>query len=108
MLTVENWFRSSAGATPPEIIGRAGLLDEFDYGLSLGSGAPGLLTSIEEWRFKAPIRDGDTLHAVIDIEDARLTRDGSRGVLARRVSLVNQRDEICQEGLLPLLVKCKP
>lgn len=41
---MENPFRPSAGATPPEIIGRAGLLDEFDYGLRLGAGAPGLLT----------------------------------------------------------------
>lgn len=41
---MQNPFRPSAGATPPEIIGRSGLLDEFDYGLSLGSGAPGLLT----------------------------------------------------------------
>lgn len=43
---LENPFRPSAGATPPEIMGRAGLLDEFDYGLGLGSGAPGLLTII--------------------------------------------------------------
>ncbi|KRE76732.1 hypothetical protein ASG79_17540 [Arthrobacter sp. Soil761] len=41
---MENPFRPSAGATPPEIVGRAGLLDEFQYGLRLGSGAPGLLT----------------------------------------------------------------
>jgi hypothetical protein len=41
---IENPFRPSAGATPPEIIGRKGLLDEFEYGLRLGSGAPGLLT----------------------------------------------------------------
>ena len=41
---MQNPFRPSAGATPPELIGRAGLLDEVDYGLSLGSGAPGLLT----------------------------------------------------------------
>ena len=41
---VNNPFRPSAGATPPEIIGRVGLLDEFAYGLRLGSGAPGLLT----------------------------------------------------------------
>ncbi|WP_233494197.1 hypothetical protein [Renibacterium salmoninarum] len=41
---MQNPFRPSAGATPPEIIGRAGVLDEFDYGMSLGSGAPGLLT----------------------------------------------------------------
>ncbi|WP_104165043.1 ATP-binding protein [Cryobacterium sp. N22] len=41
---MENPFRPSAGATPPDIIGRAGLLNEFAYGLRLGSGAPGLLT----------------------------------------------------------------
>ena len=41
---MENPFRPSAGATPPHILGRAGVLDEFEYGLRLGSGAPGLLT----------------------------------------------------------------
>lgn len=44
MTEMENPFRPTAGATPPEVIGRAGLLDEFDYGLGLGSGAPGLLS----------------------------------------------------------------
>ncbi|MBO9705047.1 MAG: ATP-binding protein [Arthrobacter sp.] len=41
---MKNPFRPTAGATPPELIGREGLLDEFVYGLHLGSGAPGLLT----------------------------------------------------------------
>ncbi|MFJ3959128.1 ATP-binding protein [Arthrobacter sp. NPDC090010] len=41
---MNNPFRPTAGATPPELIGREGLLDEFIYGLRLGSGAPGLLT----------------------------------------------------------------
>ena len=41
---MDNPFRPSAGATPPQILGRAGVLDEFEYGLRLGSGAPGLLT----------------------------------------------------------------
>ncbi|GAA3313929.1 ATP-binding protein [Arthrobacter ramosus] len=41
---MDNPFRPSAGATPPEILGRSGVLDEFEYGLRLGSGAPGLLT----------------------------------------------------------------
>ncbi|MEA9987021.1 ATP-binding protein [Subtercola sp. RTI3] len=41
---MKNPFRPSAGAAPPEIIGRAGLFDEFAYGLRLRSGAPGLLS----------------------------------------------------------------
>lgn len=43
---MENPFRPTAGATPPELIGRDGLLDEFEYSLRLGSGAPGLLSII--------------------------------------------------------------
>lgn len=41
---VRNPFRPTAGAEPPQLIGRAGLLDEFVYGLRIRSGAPGLLT----------------------------------------------------------------
>jgi hypothetical protein len=44
VLSMQNPFRPTAGATPPEVIGRSGLLDEFEYGLRLGSGAPGLLS----------------------------------------------------------------
>lgn len=40
----QNPFRPTAGAEPPQLIGRAGLLDEFSYGLQIRSGAPGLLT----------------------------------------------------------------
>lgn len=43
---MRNPFRPTAGASPPELIGREGMLDEFEYGLQLGSGAPGLLTII--------------------------------------------------------------
>lgn len=43
---LQNPFKPTAGATPPDLVGRAGLLDEFEYGLRQGSGAPGLLTII--------------------------------------------------------------
>lgn len=43
---MQNPFKPTAGATPPDLVGRAGLLDEFEYGLQQGSGAPGLLTII--------------------------------------------------------------
>lgn len=43
---MQNPFKPTAGATPPSLVGRAGVLDEFTYGLQQGSGAPGLLTII--------------------------------------------------------------
>ena len=36
----QNPFRPIAGAEPPQLIGRAGVLDEFIYGLSIRSGVP--------------------------------------------------------------------
>lgn len=41
---MDNPFKPTAGADPPQLIGRAGILDEFAYGLRIRSGAPGLLT----------------------------------------------------------------
>ncbi|MGE2715453.1 MaoC/PaaZ C-terminal domain-containing protein [Mycolicibacterium litorale] len=66
------------------------------------------LLGIEDWRFKGPVFDGDTIHVEVLIEDKRLTSDGRRGVLRRRYQLVNQRGEVVQEGVMPLLVKCRP
>ncbi len=37
-----NPFRPTAGATPPQLIGQAGVLDEFRYGLRIRTGAPGI------------------------------------------------------------------
>ncbi|KHL01423.1 ATP-binding protein [Sinomonas humi] len=41
---MQNPFRPTAGATPPIVVSREGLLREFGYGLTIRSGAPGLLT----------------------------------------------------------------
>lgn len=45
-MSTVNPFRPTAGATPPQLIGRAGVLDEFRYGLRIRTGAPSLLTII--------------------------------------------------------------
>lgn len=66
------------------------------------------LLGIEDWRFVGPILAGDTVHGVVEITDKRLTSDGRRGVLRREYALVNQREEIVQQGVMPLLVKCRP
>ncbi|EWT07319.1 dehydratase [Intrasporangium chromatireducens Q5-1] len=66
------------------------------------------LLGIEDWRFRGPVFDGDTIRVEVLIEDKKLTSDGERGVLRRRYQLMNQRDEVVQEGVMPLLVKCRP
>jgi acyl dehydratase len=66
------------------------------------------LLGVNDWKFLQPILAGDTIHVVVEIIETRLTSDGQRGVLGRRYTLVNQRGETVQQGLLPLLVKCRP
>lgn len=78
-----------------------GLLDR--TGTFSGSAIANL--GVEEWRFKAPIKLGDTVHAVVTITDLRPTSDGSRGIAARRFEIRNQRDEVVQEGSSPIMLK---
>ena len=39
--------------------------------------------------------------------DTRLTSEGDAGILRRRFTLLNQRDEDVQQGELPLLVSLR-
>jgi 3-hydroxybutyryl-CoA dehydratase len=42
----------------------------------------------------APVRVGDTIHAEIEITSVRPTQKGNRGIVASRVDVKNQNDEI--------------
>ena len=66
------------------------------------------LLGVEDWRFLGPIFAGDTIHVVMTIKEARLTSDGTRGVLVREYQLVNQRGEVVQQCIMPLLIKRTP
>ena len=81
-----------------------GLLDR--TGAFSGSAIANL--GVEEWTFRLPIRIGDTLRLVVTITDVRLASDGARGIVGRRFALYNQRDELVQEGRIPIMVKRRP
>lgn len=89
--TVENPFRPSAGAVPPEIIGREDLLDEFAYGLRLGSGAPGLLAILAGARGMGKTT---TLGTAGDIATARgwavISEVGTPGFMVRIAESMRQ------------------
>ncbi len=94
---MENPFRPTAGATPPEVIGRTGLLDEFAYGLRIGSGAPGLLTIFTGAR---PLMQ--VVHILGD--DQKLARPfcvqpGKRTMRCIRLHLLQPRPARIVEGL---------
>ena len=66
------------------------------------------LLSIEDWKFRAPVIVGDTLRCRVEILSARLTSTRESGVLDRRFTLLNQRDDVVQVGRIGLLVSTRP
>lgn len=75
--------------------------------LGLFKESMGAMLSIESWDFKGPIFIGDTLKLELIIESKRLTSKGNAGVVRRRLRLINQRDEVVQEGIITVLILCR-
>ena len=61
------------------------------------------------WKFKRPIRIGDTLQVKFRIDNMRIPKSRrDMGILFIAIQLLNQRDEVVQEGEHQLMVPRKP
>lgn len=49
--------------------------------------------SLNDFVFSVPVRPGDTIHALITVENKRDTSDGKRGILTVKPETINQRNE---------------
>ncbi len=76
--------------------------------LGVFEGCSVALLSVEDWTFRRPVLVGDTLRCRVEILGARRTSSGGTGVLDRRLTLLNQRDETVQTGRVGLLVSARP
>jgi hypothetical protein len=63
------------------------------------------MMSINQWKFVAPILVGDTLHLRFEITELDPRKSERVGRLGRRFVMVNQREEIVQDGMSDLLIK---
>jgi len=59
--------------------------------------AHGLLSALK-WKFKGPIKIGDTVHVLSRIAGKKDGPDAGRGLVTVERRLVNQRGEVVQEG----------
>jgi acyl dehydratase len=57
------------------------------------------------WRFKGPIKIGDTVKVQIKVTDKRETSKPDRGIVVLLRSVLNQRGEIVQEGETDIMVE---
>ena len=60
-----------------------------------------------QWEFRAPVRAGDTIHAVIAVRDAKPTRQSDRGVVTLLFTILNQAGVTAQDGVAKLLMRRK-
>lgn len=60
------------------------------------------------WEFTGPIRLGDTVHLRMVVADKRETSKPDRGIVDRRMTLVNQSGDTVQEGVFKLMIKRRP
>ena len=86
-------------------------------GLCIASGLAARLGFIEgtaqaftglEWKFRAPVKIGDTIHARFEMMRKREMRRLGGGFLTIAVTVLNQRDELVQKGTWTALVKGAP
>jgi acyl dehydratase len=66
------------------------------------------LLEVESWTFVRPLCAGDTVRCRVEILATRLTSRGDTGVVSRRFTLLDQRDQVIQEGRIGLLVTLRP
>jgi acyl dehydratase len=57
------------------------------------------------WRFKGPIKIGDTVKVRIKVADKRETSKPDRGIVVLQRAIVNQRGEVVQEGETDIMVE---
>ena len=60
------------------------------------------------WKFKAPIRIGDTVRLRARVATKKETSSPGRGLITLERTVLNQRGEIVQEGETDLLVERRP
>src|SRR2546426_4567806 len=61
-----------------------------------------------KWKFKGPIKIGDTIRLRTRVASKRETSKADRGVVIVERTLLNQRDEVVQEGETELVVERRP
>jgi acyl dehydratase len=57
------------------------------------------------WRFKGPIKIGDTIKVRLRISDKRETSKADRGIVTVQRQVLNQRGELVQEGDTELMIE---
>ncbi len=62
---------------------------------------------VEEWRFRKPVFIGDTVTLRTTVLEARASARAGRGIVRRRMELLNQHGEVVQDGITAVMVRAR-
>lgn len=65
------------------------------------------LLEIRSWRFLQPVYIADTVRVITEVGDLRETSKPDRGVLVQRIQVLNQGNEVVQQGEIISLIRRK-
>lgn len=93
-------FCRAAGMPGPMFHGPYGILLAMGMATQLPVFADPVVgaTGLAEWRYRRPLRVGDTVHVRATISGKRMTSDGQRAIVDRRFELLGRDGELFQEG----------
>lgn len=83
----------------------------FGLEMSLGWKNPSAIAflGIKEWNLLVPVRIGDTIRVREEIVEIRPSSSKpDRGVVTTHIQILNQHDEVCQEGRWVVLLSRRP
>ncbi len=60
-----------------------------------------------EWKFNAPVKIGDPVHATVKIKQKKEMKAAGGGLVVLEMRLLNQREEVTQQGEWTVLVKAR-
>ena len=63
---------------------------------------------IDEWRFRAPIKIGDTLHSVGKVLEKKESKKENQGMVTFMVDVLNQNGTSVMGGQVKVIVKKRP
>ena len=80
-----------------------------EIGLGWKDGSAIAFLGLKDWTMKAPVFIGDTIHVREEVTEIRPSSSKpDRGVVTTKAQILNQRDEVCQEGEWLVLLKRQP
>lgn len=65
-------------------------------------------TSINEWKFRGFVKIGDTIHATAKVTKTKAVSAAGGGFIIFQVRVLNQKNEVVQQGELTMLFRSKP